>query len=128
MRKIVSTVTVIAVLVLARSWIDTLSAQQQDGAALTPPPAYMPPPKGAPPVVDTPAQREALTKWKAKAEERTEADRKTYNLEVTPTYNFHYGKKNPYLPGNIEVQGEVFLHPGAFPTAEYCGTCQPGGV
>jgi Cytochrome c554 and c-prime/Tetratricopeptide repeat len=123
MRKIVSTVTVIAVLVLARSWIDPLSAQQQDGAALTPPPAYMPPPKGAPPVVDTPAQREALAKWKAKAEERTEADRKTYNLEVTPTYNFHYGKKNPYLPGNIEVQGEVFLHPGAFPTAEYCGTC-----
>ena len=91
--------------------------------SLTPPPAYTPPPKGAPPAEDTPAQREALARWKAKAEQRLAADRKEYNAEVTPTYNFHYGKKNPFTPGNIQVQGDGFLQPGAFPSAEYCGTC-----
>jgi tetratricopeptide (TPR) repeat protein len=96
---------------------------QQDAANLTPPPAYTPPPKGAPPVEDTPAQREALAKWKAKAEKQLEADRAAYNSTVTPTYNFHYGKGNPFLPGNVKVQGEGFLYPGAYPSAEYCGTC-----
>jgi tetratricopeptide (TPR) repeat protein len=96
---------------------------QQDAAAPPPPPAYTPPAKGAPPVEDTPAQREAIAAWKAKALQKVEADRKGYNLQVTPTYNFHYGKGNPYTPGNIAVQGEGFLQPGSFPTAEYCGTC-----
>ncbi len=97
--------------------------QQQGGAELTPPPAYTPPPKGAAPAEDTPAQREALAKLRARAEERLEADRKAYNSTVTPTYDFHYGPKNPFTPGNITVQGEGFLQPGAYPTAEYCGTC-----
>jgi len=97
--------------------------QQQDGAELTPPPAYTPPPKGTLPAEDTPAQREALTKLKARAEERIETDRKAYNGTVTPTYNFHYGPKNPFTPGNVKVQGDGFLQPGAYPTAEYCGTC-----
>jgi tetratricopeptide (TPR) repeat protein/nitrate/TMAO reductase-like tetraheme cytochrome c subunit len=97
--------------------------QQQGGAELTPPPAYTPPPKGAAPAEDTPAQREALAKLKVRAEERTETDRKAYNSTVTPTYDFHYGPKNPFTPGNIKVQGEGFLQPGAYPTAEYCGTC-----
>jgi Tfp pilus assembly protein PilF len=88
-----------------------------------PPPAYTPPAKGAPPVEDTPEQREALEKLKAKAEARTEAERNAHNEMVTPAYNFHYGKKNPYLPGNVAVVGEGFIQPGAFPTAEYCGTC-----
>jgi tetratricopeptide (TPR) repeat protein len=96
---------------------------QQDAASLTPPPAYTPPPKGAPPVEDTPAQREALARWKARAEQRVEADRKAYNAEVSPSYNFHYGPKNPFLPGNVQAQGEGFLQPGAYPSAEYCGTC-----
>ena len=42
---------------------------------------------------------------------------------MTPTYDFHYGKKNPFTPGNIQVEGEGFLQPGAFPTAEYCAHC-----
>lgn len=122
MKKIPNTVTAMAVLVLATLCVGTVRAQQ-DGASLAPPPAYTPPAKDAPPYVDTPAQREALAKWKAKAEARNEADRKAYNETVTPSYNFHYGKKNPYLPGNVAVQGEGFIQPGAFPTAEYCGTC-----
>ena len=40
---------------------------QQDAASLTPPPAYTPRPKGAPPYEDTPAQKEALARWKARA-------------------------------------------------------------
>jgi Flp pilus assembly protein TadD len=147
MRKIASAVIAISSLTLAGYWIGPVRAQQnaapqagtpqtgspqnkaqlgspeQDAAALTPPPAYTPPPKGAPPAEDTPAQREALARWKAKAEQATAADRKEYNAEVTPSYNFHYGVKNPFTPGNIQVQGEGFLQPGAYPSAEYCGTC-----
>jgi tetratricopeptide (TPR) repeat protein len=96
---------------------------QQDASTLTPPPAYTPRPKGAPPMEDTPAQREALEKLKARAEQKNDTDRKTYNSIVTPGYNFHYGPKNPFLPGNVQVLGEGFLQPGAFPSAEYCGTC-----
>jgi hypothetical protein len=48
---------------------------------------------------------------------------KLHNETVTPTYNFHYGQKNPYLPGNVHVEGEGFIEPGAFPTAECCGVC-----
>jgi tetratricopeptide (TPR) repeat protein len=103
--------------------LPALAQQQQNGADLTPPPAYTPPPKGAAPVEDSPAQRDALAKLKARAEERTEADRKAYNSAVTPAYNFHYGPKNPFTPGNVKVQGEGFLQPGAYPSAEYCGTC-----
>jgi hypothetical protein len=98
-------------------------AQQDAGAPQDPPPAYTPRPKNAPPVVDTPAQRDALARIEAKAEERYQAERKAHNETVTPTYNFHYGTKNPYTPGNVHVEGEGFIQPGAFPTAEYCGTC-----
>jgi tetratricopeptide (TPR) repeat protein len=111
---------------LASHWIIPVQAQQDNGppaASLTPPPAYTPRPKGAPPLEDTPAERDAIRRWKAKAELRLETDRKAYNAQVTPTYNFHYGPRNPFLPGNVQVQGEGFLQPGAYPSAEYCGTC-----
>jgi tetratricopeptide (TPR) repeat protein len=121
MRKFANTLLLVAGVMLAG--FQLAPALAQDAATLTPPPAYTPPPKGAPPAVDTPAQREALAKWKAKAEQQIESDRKAYNSEVTPSYNFHYGPKNPFTPGNIQVQGEGFLQPGAFPSAEYCGTC-----
>ena len=127
MKKNAAILTLIGV--LSGGWAVACLAQQAGtqpatGTALPPPPpAYTPPPKGAPPAVDTPAQREALAEWKAKAEQKAEQDRKAHNAMVTPTYNFHYGKGNPYTPGNVHVQGEGFIQPGAFPTAEYCGTC-----
>lgn len=99
------------------------SEQQSSVPAEPPPPAYTAAPPGTPPVEDTPAQREALAKLEAKAYQDFEAARKAYNAEVTPTYNFHYGKDKPFAPGNVKAQGEGFLQPGAFPTAEYCGTC-----
>ena len=103
--------------------IAPVRAQQDAAATPAPPPAYTPPPKGAPPAEDTSAQREALANWKAKAEQQLKADREAHNATVTPSYNFHYGKSKPFAPGNVKVQGEGFLQPGAYPTAEYCGTC-----
>jgi tetratricopeptide (TPR) repeat protein len=99
------------------------ASPQQDAAGPTSPSAYTTPLESAPSAGDTPAEREALAKWKAEAEQKGEEDRKAYNAEVTPSYNFHFGQKNPFAPGNIQVQGEGFLQPGAYPTAEYCGTC-----
>jgi Flp pilus assembly protein TadD len=125
MRNVVCAFVAAACLFLA-CFCAAASVIAQDGAqsgVLTPPPAYTALPAGAPPVEDTPSQREALAKWKAKAEQATESGRKTYNAQVTPTYNFRYGPKNPFTPGNVQVQGEGFLQPGAYPSAEYCGTC-----
>jgi tetratricopeptide (TPR) repeat protein len=132
MKIVASGVLVFSGVLLMGYWMVPVRAQQtgaqqttspQSAQSLTPPPAYTPLPKGVSPAVDTPAEREALAKWKAKAEQRTEADRKAYNVQVSSSYNFHYGPKNPFTPGNVQVQGEGFLQPGAFPTAEYCGTC-----
>jgi tetratricopeptide (TPR) repeat protein len=133
MRTSVRTLLIIAALSLAGLWMGPVRAQQdaaqpaamqqQDTQDLTPPPAYTAPPKGAPPAVDTPAQIEALDKMEERNEEKSEADRKAHNDKVVPAYNFHYGPKNPFTPGNIQVKGDGFIQPGAFPTAEYCGTC-----
>ena len=90
---------------------------------LAPPPAYTPKPKDAQPTPDTDAQLAAMARFKARADEKFAADHKAYNDQVTPAYNFHYGKGNPYVPGNIEPVGEGFMQPGAYPSAEYCGTC-----
>ena len=65
-----SILTAIAGLLVAAWWIAPTLAQQQDANSLTPPPAYTPPGKGAPPAEDTPAQREAIEKLKARAEQR----------------------------------------------------------
>ncbi len=130
MKKPIEAFLVLSGLLLAGSILSLLPAQQSaipappDAAAPQgPPPAYTPRPKDAPPVEDTPAQREALTRLETKAQERDESARKAHNEVVTPSYNFHYGPKNPYTPGNIQVEGQGFIQPGAFPTAEYCGTC-----
>ncbi len=122
MRKFATSICSVAVMTACAA-LPIVSQENSSGTALAPPPAYTPLPKGTPVTEDTPAQREALDKLKAKAEERTDADRKAYNAIITPSYNFHYGPKNPYLPGNIQVQDEGFIQPGAFPSAEYCGTC-----
>jgi len=122
MRRTPSVLFALAAMTAAGYCIASVQAQQ-DAATPAPPPAYTPPLKGAPPVEDTPAQREALAQWKAKAEQRLEADREAHNAVVTPSYNFHYGKETPFTPGNVQVQGEGFLQPGAYPTADYCGTC-----
>ncbi len=119
----ISVLNLVAVLLAAGIFVAQAMAQTPDSNTLTPPPAYTPPPKGAPPAEDTQAQKDSLARLKTRLETNTDNARKTYNSTVTPSYNFHYGQKNPYIPGNVQVQGEGFLHPGAYPSAEYCGTC-----
>lgn len=99
------------------------SGQQGGDPAPPPPPAYTPPAAGAAPAQDTPAQKELLQRLEMHATQKQEADRNAHNQAVTPAYDFHYGKGNPFTPGNLQLQGEGFIQPGAFPTAEYCGTC-----
>lgn len=122
MRKL-SSFLFFSVALTATLYVITPVLAQTNLETQAPPPAYTPPTKGAPPAVDTPAQRAALAEWKATAEQKQEEDRKAHNAAVTPSYNFHYGKDKPFTPGNVQVQGEGFLQPGAYPTAEYCGTC-----
>jgi hypothetical protein len=127
MSKIVYACVVLASMALAgvhvaRVWAAQNPSRSNDPTQ-TPPPAYTPRPPAAPAAEDTPAQRETLERMKARANEQSEAARKSYNLTITSNYNFHYGKDKPFAPGNIKVQGEGFLQPGAFPSAEYCGAC-----
>jgi Tfp pilus assembly protein PilF len=49
--------------------------------------------------------------------------RKKYSEKVAKTYNFAFGPGNISTPGNGAVEGNTFLEPEAFPTAEYCGRC-----
>lgn len=127
MNKVVGALLAFACLALAGARIDPVWAAQNPSASKdptqTPPPAYTPRPPGAPAVEDTAAQREALARMEARANEQQAAARKSYNSAITDSYNFHYGKDRPFTPGNIKAQGEGFLQPGAFPSAEYCGTC-----
>jgi len=107
----------------AAPWMGAQSPSHANDPTLTPPPAYTAPAPGRPPAEDTAAQREALEKLEARANQQYLQARKEYNAAVADSYNFHYGKDKPFAPGNIRVQGEGFLQPGAFPSAEYCGTC-----
>jgi cytochrome c-type biogenesis protein CcmH/NrfG len=52
-----------------------------------------------------------------------DASRKEYAERVGKSYNFAFGKNNISTPGNAAVEGDTFLQPGAFPTADYCGHC-----
>ena len=59
------------------------------------------------------------------------AARKAYADQVRQTYTYlpagkvetGYGEHRLSLPGNASVEGDDFLQPSAFPTAEYCGHC-----
>jgi Tfp pilus assembly protein PilF len=124
MRKISRSRFVVVSLLLAGYWSAPMLTHSQQGSPLqTAPPAYTPPPLGAEPAEDTPAQQEALARLKAKAEQASETARKAHNAAVSGDYNYHYGKDRPFTPGNVKVQGEGFIQPGAFPNAEYCGSC-----
>jgi tetratricopeptide (TPR) repeat protein len=52
-----------------------------------------------------------------------ELARKRYAEMVAKSYNFAFGPNNISTPGNAAVEGNTFLQPSAFPTAEYCGHC-----
>jgi Flp pilus assembly protein TadD len=52
-----------------------------------------------------------------------EADRKQYSDKVRETYNFRFGKDQPFIPGTMQVEGGDFVQPGAFPNPSYCAHC-----
>jgi Flp pilus assembly protein TadD len=127
MSKVAVARAALAFLGLVCACFTTLDAAQspakENDPTQTPPPAYTPRVPGAPPIEDTAAQREILARIEAKAVQHQEDARKEQNADMTGSYNFHYGKDKPFAPGNIKIQGEGFLQPGAFPSAEYCGAC-----
>ncbi|WP_182278019.1 tetratricopeptide repeat protein [Granulicella sp. 5B5] len=59
------------------------------------------------------------------------AARKAYADKIRATYQFIsagtaeavYGEGKLSLPGNASIEGNDFIQPSAFPTAEYCGHC-----
>jgi tetratricopeptide (TPR) repeat protein len=59
----------------------------------------------------------------AQAPQGPQTDRQQYSDNIAKTYNFRFGKDDPYAPGNAKVEGEGFIQPGAFPDASYCGHC-----
>ena len=52
-----------------------------------------------------------------------EGDRKQYADKVRETYNFRFGKDQPFIPGTMRVEGDDFVQPGAFPNPTYCAHC-----
>lgn len=119
MKKAVPVGVTLLTLIVCGAWC---AAQTTDPGQISAP-AYTPPPRGVPAAPDSPQQLERLHAYQARAVERSATERETWNDTVKPSYDFHFGPKAPFLPSNIQVQGQGFLQPGAFPTAEYCGTC-----
>jgi cytochrome c-type biogenesis protein CcmH/NrfG len=52
-----------------------------------------------------------------------DAARKAYAEKVRANYNFPFAKGSISMPGNAAAEGNEFLEPDAFPTAQYCGHC-----
>jgi tetratricopeptide (TPR) repeat protein len=60
----------------------------------------------------------------AGTEAQAAADTRTaYSEHTALTYNYRYGKDQPFLPSNMETDNGQFIEPGNFPTAQYCGHC-----
>src|ERR1700759_2549208 len=57
------------------------------------------------------------------AGERIDADRQKYAEQMEQTYSYRFGKGQPFLPSNAKIEGDTFIEPGAFPTAQYCQHC-----
>jgi tetratricopeptide (TPR) repeat protein len=52
------------------------------------------------------------------------ADARTaYSARIAKTYNYRYGKDQPFLPSNLQTDNGQFIDPASFPTAQYCGHC-----
>ena len=57
------------------------------------------------------------------AEESLYSQRAAYAAGIRKTYDFRFGKEQPFLPSNAQIEGNDFIQPGAFPTAQYCQHC-----
>lgn len=54
---------------------------------------------------------------------KPDADKKDYSQRVRQSYDFPFGKDQPFLPSNAETADGQFIPASEFPTAEYCGHC-----
>jgi Tfp pilus assembly protein PilF len=73
------------------------------------------------------AQQNAYSEPKASAtptpSQPESSERKAYAEHIREAYKFPFAANDISLPGNASIQGNDFLQPGAFPTADYCGHC-----
>ena len=49
--------------------------------------------------------------------------RQAYADKIRSSYHFAFGSGNIAAPGDLQVEGNDFLSPQTFPSAEYCGHC-----
>jgi lipoprotein NlpI len=66
---------------------------------------------------------EPATTAQAPAAQQEAPERKAYADPIREGYKFPFAANNLSLPGNAAIEGNDFIQPGAFPTAEYCGHC-----
>ena len=52
-----------------------------------------------------------------------DTDRQNYSRSIGSDYNYRFGHAAPFAPGNAAIEGNEFIQPGSFPTAEYCAHC-----
>lgn len=60
---------------------------------------------------------------RTKAQSSAGGERSSASYGVHPSYNYRFAKGNIGMPGNASSENGVFLQPGAFPQASYCGHC-----
>lgn len=57
------------------------------------------------------------------SQQNLDTARKQYSDRISSTYNYAFGHDKPFAPSNAAIQGNEFIQPEAFPSAEYCRHC-----
>jgi tetratricopeptide (TPR) repeat protein len=65
----------------------------------------------------------ALSVTAAWAQADDDSVRREYDAKIRETYNFRFGMDNISAPGDARAQGNEFIPPDAFISAEYCARC-----
>ena len=65
----------------------------------------------------------ALSVTIAPAQQDENGERRAYAAKIRESYNFRFGKGDISTPGNAAVEGNEFIQPGVFLSAEYCARC-----
>jgi len=65
----------------------------------------------------------ALSVTSAPAQQDENGERRAYAAKIRESYNFRFGKGDISTPGNAAVEGNEFIQPGVFLSAEYCARC-----
>jgi len=65
----------------------------------------------------------ALSVTSAPAQQDQNGERRAYAAKIRESYNFRFGKGDISTPGNAAVEGNEFIQPGVFLSAEYCARC-----